>query len=366
MRKYYLDNVRWLTVVVVLLYHVIYMYNAEDILGGLGRITTLSVQPYDIFAYLVYPWIMPVLFIVAGISSRLSLEKYGVKQFVKSRTRKLLVPSTLGLFVFYFIQGYVSMHLSEGGAELAAMGVPKIIIYFIMVLSGSGVLWFVHLLWLYSMILLLFRVIEKGKLLKAGAKTPMWLIILFILPVWLFAQILNTPIISVYRIGFYFLFFMLGYYVFSNDEIMEKLKKFAIPFAITGAVFCIIFAIYYFVVKGGANYADKPVNRLFLYSACSYFGSLGLLAVAAKYWDKQNKFTKWMSAHSFGLYVFHYLGISSVALFVAKPGLVPPAVSYLLSLIAGFAFGYILYEIISRIPIYRWFVLGIKKEKKNV
>jgi hypothetical protein len=35
-------------------------------------------------------------------------------------------------------------------------------------------------------------------------------------------------------------------------------------------------------------------------------------------------------------------------------------------LIAGFAFGYGLYEIISRIPFYRWAVLGIKKEKKNV
>ena len=54
------------------------------------------------------------------------------KEFVKSRTTKLLVPSTIGLFVFQFIQGYVSMHLSEGASELAAAGVP------IAKLSGKG------------------------------------------------------------------------------------------------------------------------------------------------------------------------------------------------------------------------------------
>jgi hypothetical protein len=36
-----------------------------------------------------------------------------------------------------------------------------------------------------------------------------------------------------------------------------------------------------------------------------------------------------------------------------------------LSLVAGFVFGYALYEVISRIPFFRWAVLGIKK-KKNV
>lgn len=35
------------------------------------------------------------------------LDKHSEKEFLKSRTLKLLVPSTIGLFVFQFIQGYV-------------------------------------------------------------------------------------------------------------------------------------------------------------------------------------------------------------------------------------------------------------------
>ena len=363
MRKYYLDNIRWITVVIVVFYHVLYMYNAEGILGGLGKITNLTSQPYDIFMYFVYPWFMPVLFIVAGISSRLFLERHTDKEFVKSRTRKLLVPSTIGLFAFQFIQGYVSMSLGTAFTDLAAGGVPKPVIFLIMVASGSGVLWFVHLLWIYSMILVLLRKIEQGRLLIIGAKTPLWMIALFYIPIWGAAQILNTPIVSVYRVGFYFVFFMLGYYVFSNDEVMEKLKNHAILLIISGVAVCIIFSILYFVVYGGMNYADKPVNRGPLYAACAYLGSLAMLGGMARFGDFGNSFTKWMSRKSFGLYVFHYLGISSVALFIAKPGILPAAVCYLLSLAAGFVFGYGLYEIISRIPFFRWAVLGIRKEK---
>ncbi len=362
-RKNYLDNIRWITVVIVVLYHVLYMYNAEGVSGGIGQITKLSTQPYDIFQYLVYPWFMPVLFIVAGISSRLYLEKHTNKEFIKSRTTKLLVPSTLGLFVFQFIQGYVSMNLGDGVAALAAAGVPKFVIYFIMVATGSGVLWFVHLLWIYSVVLVLIRKIEKGKLLEVGSKAQMWLIVLLFFPIWGAAQILNAPIVSVYRFAFYFVFFMLGYYVFSNEEVMDKLKKYAVVFIVIGVALSISFAVINFIIRGGSNFADKPVNREPLYAACAYFGSLAMLSGMARFGDFSNDFTKWMSSHSFGLYVFHYLGISTVALVFAKNALLPAPLCYLLSLIAGFLFGYGLYAIISRIPFFRWAILGISMKK---
>ena len=114
MRKHYLDNIRWITVVIVVLYHVLYMYNGVEVQGGLGKICDLAIQPWDVFLYLVYPWMMPVLFLVAGISSRLSLERRTDAEFIRDRTTRLLVPSTIGVLVFQFIQGYVSMSLGPG------------------------------------------------------------------------------------------------------------------------------------------------------------------------------------------------------------------------------------------------------------
>ncbi len=358
MRKHYLDNVRWITVIIVVIYHVFYMYNAEGVPGGLGRITDLPVQYYDAFQYLVYPWFMPVLFIVSGISASLYLDSHSDKEFIKSRTLKLLVPSTIGLFFFQFLQGYVNISLSGGFEDFASAGVPKPVVFLIMVVSGSGVLWYMQLLWVYCAVLLLIRKIEKGKLLEAGAGTPLWTMALFILPIWGASQILNVPVVSVYRIGFYFVFFILGYYVFSNDKVIERLKKIAVPLTAFAIVLCVVFTVMYF----GENFADKPVNRSFLFALDAYVGSLAMLSGMASFGDRSNAFTKWMSGHGFGLYVFHYLGISSVALFIAKPKLLPAPACYILSLMAGFIFGYGLYAIISRIPFLRWAVLGIKKE----
>ena len=366
MRKHYLDNIRWITGVIVVIYHVLYMYNSEGILGGLGRITDLPVQHYDILMYLVYPWFMPVLFLVSGISAKLYLDHHTDREFIKTRTDKLLVPSTLGLFVFQFIQGYVSMSLGNAFDQLSAAGVPGPVQYLIMVASGSGVLWFLHLLWIYSILLVWIRKMEKGRVLRAAEHTPVWMILLFVFPVWGAAQILNAPVVSVYRCAFYLVFFLLGYYVFSHEAVIEKLKKHAPVWIAAGVMLCISFAVLNFYVRHGANYADKPVNRSLLYAACAYYGTLAVLAGAARYLDFRTPFTAWMSRKSFGLYVFHYLGISACALVFAKPGLASPPLCYLLSLVSGFAFGYGLYEIISRIPVYRYWVLGIRKEKKHV
>jgi surface polysaccharide O-acyltransferase-like enzyme len=150
---------------------------------------------------------------------------------------------------------------------------------------------------------------------------------------------------------------MQGYFVFSNEEIVERLRKAALPLIVLGAAVSVVFALKYF----GLNYADRPINRGFLFSLSAYAGSLAMLAGMARYADISTRFTEWMTAHSFGLYMFHYLGISAVALFIARPGLAPAPVCYLLSLAAGFAAGYGLYALISRIPFFRWAVLGIKK-----
>ena len=125
MRKRYLDNIRWAVVVVVVVYHVFYMYNAEGVLGGLGKITKLDVQYYDLFMYIVYPWLMPVLFLVSGVCTRLALEKMPDREFFKSRTTKLLVPGTVGLFVFQFVRRWISIQLGGGFDTMEVPGAVK-------------------------------------------------------------------------------------------------------------------------------------------------------------------------------------------------------------------------------------------------
>ena len=52
MRKLYIDNIRWITVVLVVLYHVIYMFNGIETFGVIGPFS--DVQYQDAFQYIVY------------------------------------------------------------------------------------------------------------------------------------------------------------------------------------------------------------------------------------------------------------------------------------------------------------------------
>ena len=55
-RKLYLDNIRWMTVVLVVIYHVVYMFNGVQPFGVIGPFREHQLQ--DCFQYLVYPWFM--------------------------------------------------------------------------------------------------------------------------------------------------------------------------------------------------------------------------------------------------------------------------------------------------------------------
>ncbi len=63
MRKIYLDNIRWITVLLVMFYHVIYMFNAVGVMGGVGSFR--KVQYQDGILY-VYAWFMTLAVLGCG------------------------------------------------------------------------------------------------------------------------------------------------------------------------------------------------------------------------------------------------------------------------------------------------------------
>ena len=150
MRKTYLDNIRFITVILVVIYHVIYIFNSVTVHGIIGPFS--ENQPQDVYQYIVYPWFMLLLFVVSGMSARFELCKKTEKEFVRARTRKLLVPSTIGLLVFFWILGYYNMLIS--GAFDSIGSVPGPVLFLIMAVSGSGPLWYIQMLWLFSILLI--------------------------------------------------------------------------------------------------------------------------------------------------------------------------------------------------------------------
>ena len=358
MRKTYIDNIRWITVVLVVLYHVIFMFNAQCTSTVIGPLS--EKQPQDAYQYVVYPWFMLLLFVVSGMSAKFEFGIRTEKEFLRNRTRKLLVPSTIGLLVFGWATGYFNMAIAGPFTEMASTPAP--IVYLIMCLSGTGVLWYIQLLWVLSLLLLLVRKIEKDRLSKVCSKTNLIVSILFVVPIFGAAQILNTPMILVYRFGIYGLGFFLGYFVFSHDEVMERLGRFWYVSSILALISGVAFVIIYF----GQPYAEHVVLDTPLCNAFAWFGTLGVLSFMKKWGNFSNGFSKWMSKKSWGLYVFHYMPLAAVAYCMTKSSMdFHPAVIYLAVCVSAFAGAFVIYEILSRIPFVRWCVLGMKKKGKE-
>lgn len=359
MRKYYIDNIRWITVALVVVYHVVYMFNGIADAGVAGPFS--AVQYQDTVQYLLYPWFMALLFILSGMCARYSLDTCSPGAFARARTRKLLVPSTVGLLVFHWIQGYVSIRLSH--AEDMIQGAPGPVRYLILAVSGTGVLWYIQMLWVFSMALLLLRKLEKGRLTALCEKFPCGPVPMALLgvAVWGSAQVLNTPVIAVYRFGVYGFVFFLGYYLFSREKVMACLSQYGPLFAAAAFVLEALYTCRYF----GRNYAVSPVVNCPLAVACLWFACLGILGCMKRFGDRTSPLARWMGKKSWGLYIFHYLPLAVCGMLLTEHTALPPACIYLLTGAAAFLGAYILYEVISRVPVLRWCVLGIRRTKKE-
>ena len=97
--------------------------------------------------------------------------------------------------------------------------------------------------------------------------------------------------------------------------------------------------------------------------AYAWIACLAIIEGAKRWGDKTNRVTKFMAKKSFGLYVFHYLALSATGYALVKYTNMPGIAIYMITTIAAFAGGFLLYEMISRIPFIRLCVLGLKKEK---
>ena len=273
MRKYYLDNLKSLTVILVLVYHAFYLFN------GVGLPTGLNVErgflPYDIFCTAVYPWFMLLLFCIAGITARYSINKRGSKLFIKERFQRLIIPSTLGLVVFQWIAGYFNI-LVNGALDY----MPSFLIYPISVLSGIGPLWFAQTVFIFSLLLLPLNKLRNSKTVNDKCdRIPSIVIILLGVVIFFGAQVLNMPVITVYRFGIYGVGFFIGYFFFSFDRVMERVEKMlhiTIPFTLVlGTVYLWLFL--------GDNYASDAVLKSLVTNFYAWMSVLAILG-AGKRW----------------------------------------------------------------------------------
>ena len=365
MRKHWIDNLRWVTVLLVLFYHVIYFYNNKGVFGGIGGFGAYpdSPQYQDVVMYILYPWFMPLLFILAGISARYALNKYTPKAWFKDRTRKLLVPGTIGLFVYHWMVGYFNTVVASRQGVFD--GLPAVGKYVIMALSGTGPLWFIQVLWLLCLILLLFRALDRKDRFWnwCGEANIVWIILLGVL-FWAGEQtLIREPrpqtadgLWNLYKPLFYLVPFLLGYFVFSHDAVQEKVKRAWIPLMASALVAGgVLVGATFGQDNTTPEYLGSPLNCIYGWMMC-----LALMGWFQARFDRTGAFAGYMTRSGFGLYIVHYLPVAALGYMMKTYTQLPPMAMYLILTVAVFTLSPLLYELIRRIPFVRWCVFGEK------
>jgi len=179
----------------------------------------------------------------------------------------------------------------------------------------------------------------------------MWQVFLLVIFPILFFYILNFGGKS---IGESFAMVALGYYVFSEDEIIKKLEKFSLLFLIITIVTCCIY-VYIFVWMGNHDAFICEV----LHETAKWCGVLGWIGFGKKYLEKDNKVTRFLSMRSFPIYIFHFGWIVLIQYYLSK--LTSNTICIYFITVAGTLAGiFLTVEIVRRTPVIR-VLFGMQK-----
>lgn len=101
------------------------------------------------------------------------------------------------------------------------------------------------------------------------------------------------------------------------------------------------------------EYLCSPLHGLYGWLMC-----LAMMGWFKACFDHTGRLAAYMTSSSFGIYVVHYLFIAGIGSVMKFHTDLPPVAIYLILTVAVFTLSPLTYEVLRRIPVIRWCVLG--------
>ena len=223
-----------------------------------------------------------------------------------------------------------------------------------------GPLWYCHVLFVGSLLIVLIRKLDKkDKISNVCKKVNIPILFLLVILVWLSSKVLNVPVIEVYKFGIYLLMMLLGYYVFYNKDLIKKLEKICTPMLIISVIVGLVYTYFTY----GEKYTSKEILTSLFTNVYLWLMIISLFGFSSKFLNFKNKFSTYMTKNNFNFYILHYTIEVALAYLITTYLNLPIIVVYLLVLFGTLISLPIIVEIIKRIPIVRYMILGISKRK---
>ena len=289
-RVNYIDNLRWITVSLLVLYHTAMAYNTW---GEANYIFFEEVKPIASVVTFISPWFMPLMFLLAGVASSYSLRKRGYGAFLRERLVRLGIPLLLGILVLTPILSYVAdvTHNGYTGGFLNHYGI--FFTRFTDLTGYDGGFTMAHL-WFLA-VLILISVLSVGILRLVRLSKVILGILLSILAIATFdLRFGGKPLIL------YLCVYLLGYYIFSDREFVDRLSRFKWIFVLAFLAFSITNVTLFIYVQG-----YETLNTICNYAAFAT-AIPALVSLGHDHLDFRNRFTAFNAKISYTFYILHF------------------------------------------------------------
>ena len=355
MRKHYIDNLRWSIILLLIPFH------AAQAFKTWTEPNYIEFGPNKMISSIIVffgPFVMQLLFLFAGMSMRYALKKRSYAAFAVERIKRLLVPLVFGVLVLVPPMTYMADRFHNGYSGSLIEHYGKFFTVFTD-MSGAdggfsfGQFWFLLYLFILSFVLLGVIVLLKKirSTTSPNREIPFWVVIFLGLPLPIFSELLSVGGKS---LASYTYIFLVGYYVFADDRVIEKAEKYRC-ITLTVGLAANALNVYLFIWSGRDMQAANNIAKF----TAMWAMLLALMGLGKKHLDLSSSVSAYMSGRSFAFFAFHYIWLvifqyafadilagSTALLFI-----VPSACAY----IASFACG----EVCVRLPLLS-FLMGCK------
>ena len=353
MRKHYIDNLRWITLLVLILYHTAMAWNVW------GEPYYVAFEGNRLISSIVVffsPYFMPLLFVLAGMSTKYALEKRTYKEYVIERVKKLLVPFLFGTIVIMPVMSYIGDKFNgsygEGFIRHYAVFFTKWTD-----LSGAdggfsvGQFWFLLYLFVISIAGVgIFKLIKKIGF-TSEKSIPFWLVILMGFPLPLLSELLSIGGKSLVE---YTYLFMIGYFIFSDEKIIGIAEKNCLLLFCIGAAATVL-NVYLFL---WSEIKFDLLNTVAKYVS-EWIMTIALIGMAKKYLNFSGKVSDYMKKRSFLFYIYHFIWVVLSLYLLNTICAGHTCLIFIGTLLSSYFMTFACCEISIRIP-FLCFVTGIK------
>ncbi|CAG0941693.1 Glucans biosynthesis protein C [Anaerolineae bacterium] len=368
-RRYDFDWLRILAIAAVFIFHTGRAFDQ----GGWHIKNAVTTQGMSIWTQFMVLWLMPIIFIVSGVSVYFTADKKpGV--LIKDKVLRLLVPLVVGAFSHVALQVYIE-HVTQHGFTGSFFDFIPDYFQGFYGLGGNFAwmglhLWYLLVLFIFSIILLplfrWFKVSASGQrfvsrftdFLSKGLNVYLLALPIGLLLIALDPDGLGLKDFGGWSVFIYLFFFVYGYLIVASERLQASVKRWRGLSLVIGLAG--VGGLLYGIRNGDPNFGTPDFAVLMVvYALCAWGWLLAILGFGMKHLNRPSPRLSALNEAVLPFYVMHQTVIVIMDYFIL-PLPIPDPLKFIIVGVSAFTIIVTLYElIVKRVGVLR-FLFGMK------